>query len=157
MTGGRRLENEENIKMKKTISALLGLLFFGSVFAQKGYNIKVKIPCLPNNTISLAYHLGDKQYIKEELTSNAEGEVVFKNDTALPTGLYLIVFPSKQYVEFIVEEQNFSLDIPCENGNLVLSKDPLFYSKIGVSNSPQNKSFFNYLTFLQGSATRKNS
>lgn len=145
----------ENIKMKKTISALLGLLFFGSVFAQKGYNIKVKVPCLPNSTISLGYHLGDKQYIKEELTSNAEGEVVFKNDTALHTGLYLIIFPSKHYVEFIVEEQNFSLDIPCENGNLVLSKDPLFYSKITVNNSPQNKSFFNYLTFLQGKRDQK--
>lgn len=104
---------------------------------------------MPNSNISLAYHFGNKQYIKEELTSDANGEVVFKNDTSLPTGLYLIVLPSKNYLEFIVEEQNFSIDIPCEKGELVSFKEPTFYTKIVANKSPQNKSFFDYLGFLQ--------
>lgn len=80
------------------------------VAQEKGYDIKVKINHLRDSSIYLAYHYGDKQYIKDTAQLDATGVTRFKGDEKLPGGIYLIVLPSKTYFEIVVgDDQHFSL------------------------------------------------
>ena len=88
------------------------LLLSATYFAQgkDGYQIKVKIDNLSNDTIFLAYHFGDKQYMKDTVKLDSKGMGVFEGDKALPGGFYLIVYPNKSYFEIIINEQFFSVE-----------------------------------------------
>lgn len=67
----------------------------------KGYEISVSIKGLSDSTIYLAYHFGDKQYLKDTLKLDSTGSGVFKGKEELPQGIYLIVLPGKQYFEIL--------------------------------------------------------
>jgi thiol-disulfide isomerase/thioredoxin len=76
---------------------------------KSGYEITVNIPDLQDSTIFLAYHLGDKQYIKDTLSLDKKGSGVFAGGENLPQGIYMIVLPGKQYFEILIPaDQHFS-------------------------------------------------
>lgn len=76
-----------------------------------GYNIKVKIHNLKDSTIYLAYHFGDKEYMKDTIKLDANGEGVFKGPEKLDQGIYLVVLPPKTYFEVVVgDKQSFSVE-----------------------------------------------
>lgn len=76
-----------------------------------GYEIKVKINNLKDTTIYLAFYLGDKTYMKDTTQLDANGEGVFKADSSLPQGIYLVVLPRKTYFDVVVgENQHFSVE-----------------------------------------------
>ncbi len=81
-------------------------------FEQKdGYEIKVKINNLKDTTIYLAFYLGDKTYMKDTTQLDANGEGVFKSDSSLPQGIYLVVLPRKTYFDVVVgENQHFYVE-----------------------------------------------
>lgn len=129
--------------MKKQFLALvfLSMLISASAVAQKGkgYNFTVKIQGLHDTLAYLAYHYGDKQYLKDTAEVNAKGVMVFKGDEALPGGIYMIVMPSKNYFEFIMKEQTgFSLET--DSSDLV--------GKMKVKGSPENELFYEYLKYV---------
>ena len=77
---------------------------------EKGFRVEVGITGLPDSTIYLAYHLGDKQYVTDTITLDSKGNGVFSGKESLPQGIYLIVLPGKQYFEVLMgDDQNFAL------------------------------------------------
>lgn len=127
---------------KKQYGLLCFLMFIaisGALCAGKeGYQIKVKINNLPNDTIYLAYHFGEKQYMKDTARLDGKGMGVFEGKEPLPGGFYLIVYPKKSYFEFIVNEQFFSIE-----------NDTFDYQKnFKSTGSVENQIFFEDITFI---------
>ena len=61
------------------ITVLLSILP-AMVFSQLkgGYEIEITLDGLPDSTVYLAYHLGDKQYIKDTLKLDRSGHGIFR-------------------------------------------------------------------------------
>jgi len=125
--------------------------FAQGLWAQKGYDIKVKLKDYKNDTCILGYRLGDKTYVKDTaIGRNAQGYFEFKKDTLLEKGVYLILTkPSNSYFEFLVpsdEEQTLSLETKDEGGNWV--------KNLKIKGSKDNMAFVNYLHFLSEQAEK---
>ena len=103
---------------------------------KKGYNISVKIADLKaGEKVMLAYHYGDKQYIKDTVLVNDKGLAVFKGETPLPGGIYLIVMPSMVWFETVIDkEQDFSIETTKED----------ILKNIKVTGSKDNEVFFGF-------------
>ncbi|MGB1037484.1 MAG: thioredoxin-like domain-containing protein [Bacteroidia bacterium] len=86
--------------MIKHFALLIGVLCYMSSFAQ--YDITVKLDGLScDDELLLANHFGNKQYLKD--TSECiDGLFHFKGKEKLKSGVYLIVLPSKNYIEVLV-------------------------------------------------------
>jgi thiol-disulfide isomerase/thioredoxin len=92
------------------------IIFFLSVtsfsFGQlkNGYAIDITIKGLEDSTVYMAYHLGDKQYIKDTIKLDRAGHGMVHGQETLPQGIYMIVLPGKKYFEFLISTgQRFSL------------------------------------------------
>ena len=84
--------------MRKQLVFLL-LLLIPVILAgsqKKGYEIKITINGLPDSTIYLAYHFGDKQYLKDTVKLDRMGSGLFSGIEELPQGIYMVVLPGKQ-------------------------------------------------------------
>ena len=129
--------------MKQLIA--FGIILFllpVSLKAQKGFTISVNVYNYQENELTLAYYLGDKQYIKQTATKGVNGSFVFKGDTALHCGIYMLVTkPKNDFIEFIVpaDDQFFSLTTDFNNMAETLKAD----------GSAENKVFYDYLSFMR--------
>lgn len=132
--------------MKKLYISTFILLFSFLAFAQKNkktvenenaYEITVKIKNTTDSVCYLAYHLGDKKYIKDTTFINKKGEFVFAGKEELPGGIYIVYFPNKNNFEIIVNEQKFSFETDTNN----------FVTNFNTENSVENKVFYDYLKF----------
>jgi thiol-disulfide isomerase/thioredoxin len=107
------------------------------VFSQlnNGYDIEINIDGLQDSTIFLAYHLGDKQYIKDTLKVDKSGHAVARGKEALPQGIYMIVLPGKTYFELLIsKDQNFSLHCVYTD----------YVNTLKFSGSEENSAFLDY-------------
>ncbi len=113
-----------------------------------GYNIDITINGVEDNTILIAYHFGDKKYIKDTLETDNRGHTVFSGEERLPGGIYLVVMPDMDYFEIMIDrEQEFSL---------VTSREkPLEDMKI--AGSRENELFVDYQLFMNKSQTESAS
>ncbi|TVR68842.1 MAG: DUF5106 domain-containing protein [Marinilabiliales bacterium] len=104
-----------------------------------GYNINVRISGLEDTTLLLAYHFGNRKYIKDTIMLDSRGEGMFKDDEALPGGIYLVVMPDMDYFEILVDrEQEFRIETTVDN--------PV--ENIRISGSAENEQFFEYHRFM---------
>lgn len=102
---------------------------------KKGYEIAMEIPELQDSTIFLAYHLGDKQYIKDTISLDAKGNGLFAGEEDLPQGIYMVVLPGRQYFEILVaDDQHFS----------VSCSFPDYVNSLKFSGSEENVAFVAY-------------
>ena len=77
---------------------------------KSGYEIDITIHGLQDSTVFLAYHLGDKQYIKDTVKLDNAGHGIISGKEALPQGIYMIVLPGKKYFEILISnDQYFSV------------------------------------------------
>jgi len=126
-------------KLYSTFSVLVFTFLISiSALGKEGYQIKVKINNLPNDTLYLAYHFGEKQYMKDTIKLDSKGMGAFEGKEALPGGFYLVVYPKKSYFEIIVNEQFFSI----ENDTFDFQKN--FRS----AGSIENKIFYDDIAFI---------
>lgn len=132
--------------MKKIILPLL-LCFvataalFGDNGLESGYNIKIKLNGYAKDTLFIAYHFGDKQYIKDTLIRQPDGIFVFKGAEKLECGVYLVVMrPNNNYFQVLVSdnEQRFALEAHQDNPT----------ESIKFTGAPDNKLFYEYLNYL---------
>ena len=101
--------------MKKIISGIVLLFLSGMLYCQteKGYNISLSVKGLSQSSVYLAYHLGNRQYIKDSVKLDMGGNSTFKGENKLDKGVYIIVLPGNRYFEFLMtDDQHFS--ISCE-------------------------------------------
>lgn len=99
--------------MRKLFFALIVIFISFSVNGQNpaGYKINFTIRGLQDSSIYLAYHFGDKQYIRDTIKIDKAGHGIFQGKESLPQGIYMIVLPGKRYFEVLVSnDQDFSLD-----------------------------------------------
>ena len=126
----------------KSILFFLGFLFFTSnLNAESGYHIEVELTNFEEKQLFLAYHYGDKQYIKDTADVNEDGYFVFAGQEALDPGVYLLVMPpNNQHFQILIndKEQNFSIKTN--------AKDPS--TAIKITGSKDNELFYSYLNFL---------
>lgn len=100
-----------------------------------GYEIAITLEGLPDSTVFLAYHLGDKQYIKDTLMLDKSGHGVLKGQEAMPQGIYMVVFPDKKYFEVLIStDQIFS--VSCDYRN--------YFNTLKFTGSDENAAFLNY-------------
>jgi thiol-disulfide isomerase/thioredoxin len=106
--------------MKRTITAFWLLILTLTVSGQTsdGYEISLTISDLKDTTLYLAYHFGDKQYLKDSIKLDRNGQGVFKGTPALPQGIYMIVLPGRKYFEVLIaDDQHFSAS--CMNNDYI--------------------------------------
>jgi len=114
---------------------MISLAYCSTGQLKKGYEIKVNISGLQDSTVFLAYHLGDKQYIKDTISLDNKGTGIFTGSEDLPQGIYMIVLPGKQYFEILMStDQYFS--VSCSFSD--------YFNTLKFSGSDENTSFIAY-------------
>jgi len=123
--------------MRKLIfSILLSLVpVFLSGQLKNGYEINVTIMDLQDSTVFLAYHLGDKQYIKDTAKLDRSGNGIFRGQQNLPQGIYMIVLPGRKYFEILISDnQRFSLNCTFSD----------YFNTLKFTGSKENSAFVEY-------------
>ena len=123
--------------MKKIFFAALfsacAIFSFGQT--KNGYDINVTIRGLQDSTIFLAYHLGDKQYIKDTIQLDNAGFGKVTGKEMLPEGIYMIVLPGRKYFEVLIsDDQYFSVD--CSYND--------YFNTLKFNGSDENSAFVAY-------------
>ena len=123
--------------MRSTVFVFLfisfSLLAHGQV--KNGYDISVTINGLPDSTVYLAYHLGDKQYLKDTLKLDRHGHGVLKGAESLPQGIYMIVLPGRKYFEILISSDQF-FALSCNYSD--------YFRTLKFSGSDENSAFVDY-------------
>lgn len=117
--------------------AFLPLLVAGS----EGYRIEVTVGGLAGETCYLAYHYGDRQFLRDTTMTDDKGFMVFEGSRRLDPGMYMVVLPGQQFFEILIDQnQHFSLET---------SRDDAI-EQMRFTGSPDNEAFYDYLRFIQG-------
>ncbi len=109
-----------------------------SLIAQEKYEIKIRVKGVNNKFCKIAYYFGNNTYLEDSAKSDSKGNFVFKGNKKLPHGMYLFVLPSRNYFEFVIDGNNFSLETDSTD----------FISNMKVKNSPENDILFAYNKFI---------
>jgi thiol-disulfide isomerase/thioredoxin len=127
--------------MKKLYFILLAAIILNSAFAQKGYEIKVKINGIKDTTLILGHHFANSSmYPDDTIKVDNTGKGVFKGKKPLPQGMYFIFLPpTKTYFDILIGDNQF---FSVENDTSDL------YKKVKFTNSPENVTFYDYQYLL---------
>lgn len=120
--------------MKKIIFALIFSILPATAFCQvsKNYEIALTISGLRDSTVFLAYHFGNKQFIKDTVMLDSRGHAVFSRNETLPQGIYMIVLPGRNYFEILMgTDQQFS--VTCSFSD--------YFNTLRFNGSEENSSF----------------
>ena len=123
--------------MRKVVFLILLSLVPEFIFGQtnRGYEIDITINDLQDSTVFLAYHLGDKQYIKDTIKLDKTGHGVVQGQEALPEGIYMIVLPGRKYFEILIStDQHFA--VKCTNSD--------YFNTLKFTGSEENSAFVEY-------------
>lgn len=123
--------------MKKLLCAAI-FVSFGFILAgqqSNGFQISVSISGLQNSSVYLAYHLGDKQYIRDTIKIDSNGNGLLKGSTPLPYGIYMIVLPENKYFELLISDDQF-FALSCS------LKD--YFNTLRFTGSVENEAFLEY-------------
>lgn len=127
---------------------LINCLSFLTIWANNGYELKIKLQNYESQKLKLGFHYGNKQYIKDSATINNEGFFIFKGDIELAPGIYLVIFqPKNTYFEILINrgEQHFSINA-----------DALDIVKgVKFKGSPENELYYDYLEKLSDKRSAK--
>jgi thiol-disulfide isomerase/thioredoxin len=115
------------------------LIPFSGMSQKDGYSIKIKIHPLKDSVIYFGHYYGDKPYVNDTARVDASGTAVFEGKEALPGGIYLVVLPTKKFMEIAVDkEQHFTIET--DTSDLV--------RKMKIKGSDENMYFYKYLVFI---------
>ncbi|MCX6325233.1 MAG: thioredoxin-like domain-containing protein [Bacteroidia bacterium] len=123
--------------MGKIFFAVLLSMVSAFSFSQlkNGYEIDITINGLQDSSVFLAYHLGDKQYIKDTVKLDKSGRGVIQGQEGLPQGIYMIVLPGREYFELLIsKDQHFVLS--CSYNN--------YLNTLKFTGSDENSAFIEY-------------
>lgn len=123
--------------MKKSIPGFVFALLTVSAFSQvkSNYEISLTISGLSDSTVYLAYHFGDKQYVRDTLKLDSRGHGVFAGKESLPQGIYMVVLPGRNYFEMLIsDDQQFS--VTCSYSD--------YFKTLKFSGSDENSNFIEY-------------
>lgn len=121
--------------------SLIFCLSAGLSFAS--HRIEVQIENYQEKQVFLAYHLWDKQYVKDTASAEPDGSFVFAGEEDLPPGLYMIVLqPDNRLLEVLVDQdQHFTIS----------TNDEATAEATTIIDSRDNQIFYEYLRYLETS------
>ena len=127
--------------MKKVF--LLIALFFTAALAafsadKPEYNIKIRIKGLKDTMVYMAYYMGEATYMHDSARMDSKGWVEFKRDTVLECGIYLIAVNRVKLFEFVVSEQQFTLETDTAN----------YITNMKVKGSKNNDVFYDWQKYV---------
>lgn len=105
-----------------------------------GHNIRIKLDNYQETALVLGFYYGEKPYVKDTATVDKDGYFVFKADTLLPPGMYLLVLkPSNNFIQILVpaDDQEFTV---MGNANDVVD--------MKFKGSDDNAYFYKYMQML---------
>ena len=134
--------------MKRILFAVVLFISFSSFAQKKGYGISVTFKPFKNQYIYLGHYEGKQLPIIDSVLVNDKSEGVFKGDSILGGGVYLIGFPNKQgFFEFLIgKDQHFSI-----------KADTTDLRDITFINSPDNDLFVNYQKYMAANGKKIDS
>ncbi|MEZ4984934.1 MAG: DUF4369 domain-containing protein, partial [Saprospiraceae bacterium] len=110
--------------------------------AQDAYRIKIEIEGYQQDTLMLAYYLGDKQYLQDTTLRQLDGSYIFEGDEPLKGGIYLVVMkPDNSFFQVLVDDRNQVFGM-----KTVVGDDQV--KRTSFTGSPDNKIFYDYLRYL---------
>jgi thiol-disulfide isomerase/thioredoxin len=123
--------------MKKFIVIILFSIYSSLAFSQlkNGHEIDITIQGLKDSTVYLAYHFGDKQYIKDTIKLDKASHGIVSGTGQLPQGIYMIVLPGKKYFEILMSTDQI-FKISCSYSN--------YFNTLVFSGSDENTAFVEY-------------
>lgn len=103
-------------------TALLILFFSGIILAgqkpAEPCRIKLRVKGIRDTTIYLANYFGDKVLRADSIRLNHEGVGILTRDKAKKEGLYLFYLNQKNYIEFLIgNDQHFSIEADFSNNS----------------------------------------
>lgn len=123
--------------MRKIIFGAILIIISAASSGQikSGYKISVTITGLQDSTIFLAYHMGDKQYLKDTLKLDNTGHGILQGKESLPQGIYMIVLPRRNYFEMLIsDDQQF--EVNCSYNDYI--------NTLKFTGSDENSAFVDY-------------
>jgi hypothetical protein len=106
-----------------------------------GFDIKVKLENYASDELVLAFHFGEKQYVKDTAKIDLNGWFHFHADTLLQPGIYLLVMkPENNYLQILIPEKDQEFTVTTDTKDWV--------NKIKFKGSADNDIFYDYLRFL---------
>ena len=129
---------------------LVFLLFLsvGSLDAQNSYEITVELDGFEKDTLILGYYLGNNQYVKDT-TVRRKNKFIFKADSLLPIGMYMIIVPPlNDIIQILIDEkdQQFSISATYDKG----------VKNIKFKGSDENELYYSYVNFIQEKRPKSN-
>ncbi|PHN01166.1 TlpA family protein disulfide reductase [Flavilitoribacter nigricans] len=129
------------MKRRFILFVFAALISLSNLFASEGYEITVKIDGFTQKEAYLAYHYGDKQYIKDTVQVNEAGNLVFSGEGELEPGFYLVVLPpNNDFFQVLVDQNNQQFTVKTTAVNPA--------QNVEISGSEENELFYGYLAFL---------
>lgn len=83
--------------------------FVNTIAQNKGYEISIEVDKIDQSEAYLGYYYGDKRYVTDT-TQITNQKAVFKDDEALPGGIYFFYTPSDYFEIIIDDDQHFSIE-----------------------------------------------
>lgn len=123
--------------MLRIIVSIISLFIASGLYAGKKdiCNISFDLAGNGNSYVSLAYHLGDRQYIKDTIYTDDKGHALYRKQEALEKGLYMIIFPDNNLFEMIIsDDQEFSISCNVED----------IINTLSFTGSGENSAFIKY-------------
>ena len=125
--------------MKFRLSTLLLSMALASLAtvasSQTGHSVTILANDAPSVKLRLAYHVGNQQYVRDSLVTDADGKGRFMGSDRLPAGVYMIVLPDNLFFEFLIDEdQHFDIRFS--------KSDPV--ATISFTGSEENTRFVEY-------------
>ena len=124
--------------MLKTITTIIfTVLYITITSGQQGNQCRIKLDFKNTDTtfISLAYHVGNKQFIKDTIHLDDKGSAYYKPAVKLEQGLYMIVFPDNQLFELIISD-NQHFTVTCNKRDII--------NTLAFKGSEENSAFIEY-------------
>ncbi|HOS84619.1 MAG TPA: thioredoxin-like domain-containing protein [Bacteroidales bacterium] len=121
--------------MKRILVFLSVVVFSISAIAQNKMHVEVQVKGLHDTTLILGYHYGSKKLVSDTIRLDSKGKGVFKRDTLLDGGLYLVLTPNMRYFEIILDkDQEFK----------VVTDTADLFTNLKIEGSVDNQVFLDY-------------
>ncbi len=136
--------------MRKVFQILLLVVISQSIFAQKGYEIRVQIDNYQEEKIVLAHEFLNRYPVVDTVAVNAQGEYVFQGDSALASGVYMLVLPPENaFVTLMMTEGEQHFSIKSDYNSLSKS--------IKIEGSLDNQLYYDYMNYLNDQMIQLNA
>jgi hypothetical protein len=124
--------------MKKYLVFFFAAIIFNTAFSQ-GYQITLQAPAYKSGITYLTYYLGSNFNIADSAAISIKGTAIFKGNTKLLPGIYVVFLPGKQLrIEFLIDKQQI-INITADTSDLI--------NKTVITGSKENILYEQYQKF----------